>query len=222
MNLKLKYLLIFLGGAAVGAIITNRLLQQHYEAIAEEEVHLVKEYYFNQEGYSAKPTAFAVETTEMPSAANIDYHNISHAGRKAPQEDAEVTAPSSVVSKEGDEQELIRIISYEEFFDKSSDNDWEVISLGWYYVDSVLVDNDTIIADPEKTIGRTAARKLVTDPDLNLLYVRDEQNYVDYEIVIFNEGYEEATQIRQADSDPRDEEWQSETGFDADEGGTDE
>ena len=73
----------------------------------------------------------------------------------------------------------IYIITPEEF----NDSDYEVQTL-WYYADKVLTDDSyNIIHDINGLIGKDALRMLEHNEDIDAVYVRNDKQRLDYEIL---------------------------------------
>ncbi len=77
-------------------------------------------------------------------------------------------------------------------YDDPAYADYEPIVLTWY-ADNILArddDNDAVILNPEQVVGPTAL-SLFNDPEVDVVYVRDDSSCVQYEIDRDHKKYEE-------------------------------
>ena len=132
---NIKTIFAFSLGAAIGSIITWKLIKTKYEQIAQEEIDSVKEV------FSKKHKELEEEKIKNPNydryAAVLKRENYSSNNeQKGGSEPMENSKPC--------------IITPEEF---GEDGDYEIISLN-YYEDEVLTDDvDDVIYDWENTVG---------------------------------------------------------------------
>ena len=132
MNNNIKIIFSFVIGAAVGSVVTYKLIKTKYEQIAQEEIDSVKEV------YSRKKSKQIIETEEPVDFANDDY-----------EEYANILSEEQYVKKGGSDMKP-KIIPPEDF---GENEDYETISL-IYYEDEVLTDDmDEPIDDIENTVG---------------------------------------------------------------------
>ena len=180
MNYKLFSALSFVAGAAVGSVVTWKLLKSKYEQIAQEEIESVKEV------YSKKNTPPSIDecvdeiirqSDAKPSvleyAAKIE--ELKYGGEVARGE-------KKTEENEGKEDDSMKeepyVISFEDF----EDGDYEKETLT-YFADGVLTDwYKEIIDNIEEVVGLDALTNFDEYADGDTVYVRNDYQYTDYEI----------------------------------------
>ena len=174
MNDTLSKVLIFTAGAAIGSVVTWKLLDEKYAKRAEKEIKEVEAYYrdkYMPEGEEVcedeaennpKPTDFS--TVEKEEYANLVSNYI---GEKGGSESMEIGTPPYIIPPEEFDME----------------DDYDTMSLT-YYTDGVLADDDgNVIEDLENTVGEEFVDHFgdhAEDPDT--VFVRNERLRTDYEI----------------------------------------
>lgn len=176
MNNKAMYVVAFALGAAIGSLVTYKLLKTKYEQMVEQETKAAKEYYSDR-----RPKPVEPETTEQEDAEVIrDYTKIIRA----------YNPEYEPVVKDRKEESDVRkpyVISPDEFGEK----DGYVIFSLTYYADGVLTDeNDEPIDDIEGMIGKDALNSFGQYED-DSVFVRDDKCKIDYEILRDSERYED-------------------------------
>ena len=79
-------------------------------------------------------------------------------------------------------------ISTAEFGDRGEE--WSADTLSWYREDQVMTDDDNDpIDDWEKHVGFNGCEKTLNNTNADAVYVRNEVEMCDYEILIFNDSY---------------------------------
>lgn len=180
---KLGEVLIFAAGAAIGSLITWKIVKTKYERIAEEEIESVKNVFSRKEK----------ENMKKPSAKIADKPSL--------QEMADQLKKLKYVAEENESK--IHVIDADDF--GNGEYDYDLISLD-YYSDDVLADEfGTEIMNPKDVIG-TEALALFGDPDVNTVYVRNDKLKSEYEIVFYDEKFSDISQL----SPPEDEEEEEE------------
>ena len=172
MNNTLKFSLAFLTGAAVGSVVTWRVLKTKYEQFAQAEIDSVKEVFSRRYKETPKEEEEKAEMqVEMP-VTPVDYMKLAteYNFEKVACEDS--NEPTHVeVSKP-------YVIPPEEY----GLLDYELESLT-YYADGVLVDeNDDIIEDVDAMVGRDSL-DCFGDYEDDSVFVRNDTNCTDYEIL---------------------------------------
>lgn len=185
MNNKVVNFIAFTAGAAVGSVVTWKLLKTKYEKIAQEEIDSVKEVFSRREkelknkvddvieSKPEEPTESDEQVTYKETLNNLGYTNYSDMSKKDDE-------PASSVDP--------YVISPDEF---GCAEGYDFINLT-YYSDGILADDDgDIIEDIEGTIGSASLRRFGEyEPDV--VHVRNDVRKVDYEICRDNDTYEEA------------------------------
>lgn len=136
---------IFAIGAAIGSLVTWKLVKTKYERIAQEEINSVKETFAKR-----KPmvdTAKTVDVAEKTTDTKAEFEKYSGIAKlyisgNDDNEDEEEGEP--------DMSDGPQVISPDEFAQNDS---YDIVSLN-YYADGVLTDDwDNVIEDPEETVG---------------------------------------------------------------------
>jgi hypothetical protein len=166
-----KYVVAFTAGAAIGSVVTWKLLKTKYEQIAQEEIDSVKEVFARHR----KP---AVEDSEDDEEPKEEYENrVSEYGY------------TNVPSKETDKpskSDRPYVISPEEF---GSNEDYECISLT-YYADGVLTEygSEEPIDDVDDMVGLDSLNEFGEFED-DCVRVRNDAKKHDYEILLDEKKY---------------------------------
>ena len=71
----LSNILCFVGGAAVGSVVTWKLIEARYQQIAQEEIDAVREVYYREESVSA--AVEESEDEEPDEDSRKEYKNIA-------------------------------------------------------------------------------------------------------------------------------------------------
>ena len=171
--------LAFSLGAAIGSVVTWKLVKDKYERLADEEIEEAKAYYddrlkeleYNEEDANSLQEARSKLTSYI---SDLHYDGSDE--------------------KEGDEkvrkvEKELHVISYEEFVDCEYE---EVVSLT-YYSNGVLTDDiGEVIENVDDVVGPealTAFGRYEEDGD-DCVYVRDDTNELLYEILYDTGEYE--------------------------------
>lgn len=167
MKSALSNILIFTVGAAIGSVVTWKLIKNKYEQIAKEEIDSVKEVFSRHKDETI--------SDEKRDDDFEEYHNITNLYSKESDEEEEedeeevqevrksVKKPYVISPDEFGEMDEYDAISLNYYADGVLTNDWdEVIEnvddivgidslnhFGEYEEDSVFVRNDTLQADYE-------------------------------------------------------------------------
>lgn len=170
MSSTLSNVIIFTTGAAIGALMSWKLLEMRYKQIADEEIESVKAVYSKKDG-DVKPKEFEPEQFE-PQKFKPEYTNLVNDLYSGEKEGEEV-------------KKKPYIIMPEEF---GEHDDWEAESLT-YYADGVLTDNrDEPIEDVEKLVGKDFESHF-GEYEEDSVFIRNEQLKTDYEILAVAMNY---------------------------------
>jgi len=169
MNSTLSKVIVFAAGAAVGSVVTWKLLKTKYEQIAQEEIESVKEFYSNRQ-----PKENLMETPVEDDTE--EYEEIIK------KSDYVTESSNDEIQNNEEEEEMDRpyVISPEEF----DENGYETISLT-YYADDVLVDEFGGAIDKEdwdEMVGADFAEHFGEYED-DSVFVRNDAFKLDYEIL---------------------------------------
>ena len=191
MNDKLSSVIIFCGGVFIGGFLTWDFFKTKYEKIADEEIASVKETFEHREPRPDKN--YNVE--EVPKG-NDAYINVSPgvAERIIQIIDSNGYRNYSNTAIETDKKggtadmELKQpyVITPEQYEDNV---DYTKVSLTWYN-DEVLEDDWGNVLDPDDVIG-SEALKTFGQYEKDSVFVRDDDEQIDYEILLDTSSYKE-------------------------------
>ena len=191
MNDKLSSAIIFCGGVFIGGFLTWDFFKTKYEKIADEEIASVKETFEHREprpdkNYKAEKALKGNDTyiNVSPGVAEriikiIDsngYRNYSNTAietdKKGGTADMELKQPY--------------VITPEQYEDNV---DYTKVSLTWYN-DEVLEDDWGNVLDPDDVIGSDAL-KTFGQYEKDSVFVRDDDEQIDYEVLLDTRSYKE-------------------------------
>lgn len=170
-------------GAAIGSLVTWKMLKTKYEKIAQEEIDSVKEV-FSRHRYNG-PEQSDEEPVDCEKEAESDDHEKSmkeydQIVKKYTNEKSDSVNKDSIYDKKP------YVIAPEEFGELDN---YETESLTYYYSDGVLTDDfDNVISDVEDMIGVESLEHFGEYED-DSVYVRNEKYQCDYEILLDNRNY---------------------------------
>lgn len=180
MNDKLSSVIIFCGGVFIGGFLTWDFFKTKYEKIADEEIASVKETFEHRESRPDKN--YKVEEALKGNDAYINiidsnsYRNYSNTAietdKKGGTADMELKQPY--------------VITPEQYEDNV---DYTKVSLTWYN-DEVLEDDWGNVLDPDDVIGSDAL-KTFGQYEKDSVFVRDDDEQIDYEVLLDTRSYKE-------------------------------
>lgn len=180
MNDKLSSVIIFCGGVFIGGFLTWDFFKTKYEKIADEEIASVKETFEHREPRPDKN--YKVDESLKGNDAYINiidsnsYRNYSNTAIKTDKKggtaDMELKQPY--------------VITPEQYEDNV---DYTKVSLTWYN-DEVLEDDWGNVLDPDDVIGRDAL-KTFGQYEKDSVFVRDDDEQIDYEVLLDTRNYKE-------------------------------
>lgn len=184
---KVKGLIIFVIGAAVGSAATWRFAKKKYERIAEEEINSVKEAFSKREQ----------DTADVEIKA--ETQPIIDASLKKVDDKPDIFAYAEILKNESyvpEETKMIEnephIISPDEF---GEFEDYDTISLT-YYADQILVDDwGDKIDDVDDIVGTESLTHFGEYED-DAVFVRNDRLKCDYEILMDERTYSEVQKER--------------------------
>jgi len=174
---------IFAVGAALGSLVTWKLVKGKYERIAQEEIDSVKEVFYRR------------GQTDISAEAEDDAEEVEESDDGPTEE--EVSEYKDIINKHG----YSAVEGVETMHDKpyviapeifGDDPDYETVSLT-YYADGVLTDEDNCIIDPgeiEDMIGEESLDHFGEYED-DSVFVRNEERMIDYEILAVTNNYDD-------------------------------
>lgn len=180
MNDKLSSAIIFCGGVFIGGFLTWDFFKTKYEKIANEEIASVKETFEHREPRSDKNYKVEEELKGDDAYINIidsnSYRNYSNVpietDKKGGTADMELKQPY--------------VITPEQYEDNV---DYTKVSLTWYN-DEVLEDDWGNVLDPDDVIGSDAL-KTFGQYEKDSVFVRDDDEQIDYEVLLDTRSYKE-------------------------------
>lgn len=179
MNNALKYAFVFAAGAAVGSVVTWKLLHTQYEHRVQAEVDDVKKVLLGKETEPAKEVNTVEEPPEKPKKKNGLYNRMV-------QRLGYADGPDSLENEEEPKDDGPYVICADEF---GSKEDYDCVGFT-YHADDVLANElGEKIDDIEAILGSVSLDRSEFEDDA--LYVRDDKIKIDYEIVLDEETYEE-------------------------------
>lgn len=191
MNDKLSSVIIFCGGVFIGGFLTWDFFKTKYEKIADEEIASVKETFEHRE-----PRPDKNYKVEEALKVNDEYINVSPgvAERVIKIIDSNGYRNYSNTAIETDKKggtadmELKQpyVITPEQYEDNV---DYTKVSLTWYN-DEVLEDDWGNVLDPDDVIGSDAL-KTFGQYEKDSVFVRDDDEQIDYEVLLDTRSYKE-------------------------------
>lgn len=191
MNDKLSSVIIFCGGVFIGGFLTWDFFKTKYEKIADEEIASVKETFEHRE-----PRADKNYKVEESLKGNDAYINVSpgvaeriikiidsNGYRNYSNTEIETDKKGGTADMELKQPYVITPEQYE-------DNvDYTKVSLTWYN-DEVLEDDWGNVLDPDDVIGSDAL-KTFGQYEKDSVFVRDDDEQIDYEVLLDTRSYKE-------------------------------
>ena len=191
MNDKLSSAIIFCGGVFIGGFLTWDFFKTKYEKIADEEIASVKETFEHREHRPDKNY-----NVEEVLKGNDEYINVSpgvaeriikiidsNGYRNYSNAKIEIEKKGGTADMELKQPYVITPEQYE-------DNvDYTKVSLTWYN-DEVLEDDWGNVLDPDDVIG-SEALKTFGQYEKDSVFVRDDDEQIDYEVLLDTSSYKE-------------------------------
>ena len=180
MNDKLSSVIIFCGGVFIGGFLTWDFFKTKYEKIADEEITSVKETFEHREHRPDKN--YKVEEALKGNDAYINIID-SNSYRNYSNTEIETDKKGGTADMELKQPYVITPEQYE-------DNvDYTKVSLTWYN-DEVLEDDWGNVLDPDDVIGSDAL-KTFGQYEKDSVFVRDDDEQIDYEVLLDTRSYKE-------------------------------
>lgn len=208
MNNKIFGAIIFAAGAVIGSLVTWKVIKTKYEDIAQEEIDSVKEEYTRlmvsmkkklndsatyKDSDDNEDDASEEDTDDFDDSTMKNYNEIIKGYCSSNEEE------DNQNEKKGDEKEEDNdgvsymkapyVISPDDF---GSVPGYNVEPLD-YFVDGILADGWGVKLDIADTIGEDAVNHF-GDYDDDVVYVRNEQTELEYEVTRDPRTYAEAVQ----------------------------
>ncbi len=169
---------IFTMGAAVGSLVTWKIVKTKYEKIAQEEIDSVKEVFSRKENQIYEHIIRENSAEEHKIEAKPDLQELAE----------QIKTLKYVIEAEEKSEVKDRpyVISAEEF--GQADDDYDIVSLN-YYADEVLTDDfDIPIVNADDVVGLESFKHFGEYVE-DVVYVRNDKLKAEYEIVRMDEKY---------------------------------
>ena len=174
MNKTLSNLFIFAAGAAIGSVVTCKIVKDKYARLAQEEIEAVREVYMKHsddisvDESPAEEPVVAESVPEYTEQERVDYSNLANMYTN----NNEKGVPAPVKRP--------YVISPDDF----EDSEYQAVSLT-YYADGVVEDDFyNILSDDEidEKIGRDSLNHF-GEYEEDSVFVRNDEEETDYEIL---------------------------------------
>lgn len=177
MNYALSNVIVFTTGAAIGALVSWKLLEAKYKKIADEEIKSVRDAYARKYANDTKKPEPEVAEEEKVEDFKPEYASLVTTLYKQPDNKKGEDMPKKDAK--------IKIITPEEFDEL---DEYEAVSLT-YYADGVLTDvHDEPIEDVEDVVGSDFESHFGEYED-DSVFVRNDRLNKDYEILADMRNY---------------------------------
>lgn len=174
----LSNIVIFSLGAAVGSVVTWKLIKTKYEHIAQEEIDEVREFYHKKMSEQDADKNYSDWAEEHPKKYKEDKENYTS-----------ILKENDYTKKKGRVEDMFDkpyVISPDEF----GENNYETESLT-YYEDGVLTDDfGNVIENVDELVGLDSLNHFGEYED-DSVFVRDDRLKIDYEILMDTRKYSE-------------------------------
>lgn len=179
MNSKFINALVFIAGAAVGSVVTWKIVRNKYEQIVQEEIESIKEAFTDSTIETTEDTDVVVEIEESDDGeCDNDYATLVK----------NYTNGREVVKDMGSEP---KVISPYDFGELDNYNQFELT----YYADGIVEDEDyNIVENVEEIIGPDALGSFGEYED-DAVFVRNDKLRSDFQILKDPRTYDEARSI---------------------------
>lgn len=184
MKDTLSNFIIFATGAAIGSVVTWKLVKSKYEQIAQEEIESVKEVFARRDKKVEEEPVEPIESVPKKEPEG-------HAGTLIRKMYGDLLKKSNYTSysdigeqkEEASNVDAPYVIPPEEYGEK----DYETISLV-YYADGVLADDkNDLVEDADDSVGEFSSHFGEYEDDS--VFVRNDGLKVDYEILLDPRNY---------------------------------
>lgn len=168
MNNKVVNAIAFLLGAGIGSVVTWKLVETKYKKLAQEEIDSVREV------YSKKEIALANEVKKAHACLEANTKNDKVPSYQRVVEDMGYATESEEEEGVGN----VHVIPPESYGELG----YEEVSLTYYADDVLAYDDDSVIRDVNKIVGKGSLNTFGEYED-DSVFVRDDDKKIDYEIL---------------------------------------
>lgn len=193
MNSTLSNILIFTAGAAIGSVVTWKLLKTKYEQIADEEIESVKEAYAEKMAEVKAEEESTEADDEIVSIDNVKPDILEYAKKYGV-----IVDENEYITTEGGVMEMDKpfVIAPDEF----GECDYSTVSLS-YYADGVLTDDmDNPIEDVDDMVGFESLTHFGEYED-DSVFVRNHNYKTDYEILFDTRNFSDVYPTPEVDDE---------------------
>lgn len=193
MNDKLSSVIIFCGGVFIGGFLTWDFFKTKYEKIADEEIASVKETFEHREPRPDKNYDAYINIIDSNSYRNYsdEIASVKETFEHGePRHDNNYSNTAIETDKKGGTADMELKQPYVITPEQYEDNvDYTKVSLTWYN-DEVLEDDWGNVLDPDDVIGSDAL-KTFGQYEKDSVFVRDDDEQIDYEVLLDTRSYKE-------------------------------
>ena len=173
MNNTLSKIIIFATGAAIGSVVTWKIVRDKYEQIAREEIKSIRDLYA-RDSEGRNDTETDAEDTSIPDVLRTEYADII--------EKANYKAYSKTEKEKEEKEEDIMVKPYLIDQDEWDDSDYLQETL-YCFEDGIITDEmENVLDDAEELVGDEAVEWL-QESGKDYIYVRNDNTETDYEIL---------------------------------------
>ena len=186
MSNTLSKILIFASGAAIGSVVTWKIITDRYSQIIEEELESIKNEILEEleeedesEDDDIQEEVESSETDKTMYSEIIKKGGYRNYSNRTP---AKQVAPEEEEKEEEEIEDMGRpyVVSPDDF---DEHDDYEAVTLV-YYSDKVLTDeDDNVIEDVEGMVGEESLNHFGEYED-DSVFVRNDERKTDYEILL--------------------------------------
>lgn len=205
MNNKIFGAIIFAAGAVIGSLVTWKVIKTKYEDIAQEEIDSVKEEYTRlmvsmkkklndsatyKDSNGSEDDESEEDIDKFDDSTMTNYNEIVKGYRSSNEEDNQNEKKGDEKEEDNDGVSYMKapyVISPDDF---GSVPGYNVEPLD-YFADGILADGWGVKLDIADTIGEDAVNHF-GDYDDDVVYVRNEQTELEYEVTRDPRTYAEA------------------------------
>lgn len=213
MNCKFINVLMFTAGAAIGSLVTWKVVKGRYERIAQEEIESTKEAFLtmlatrDEDVYIDEPeTEEEIESEDQyKGTTHIDWSLYEDLKEEFSEEDREDYAnlSNTYTSEKGGAEDVGTDPYVISPYDFGEFDDYHQIELTYYEGDDTLEDSEyNIVTDRDELLGPKALLTFGEYED-DSVFVRNERLRTDFQILKDYRSYAEARSIgpRQVDDE---------------------
>ena len=201
MNNKVVNVLMFATGAAIGSVVTWKLVKTKYEQIARDEIASVKEVFSfrKSEPEVLEPKKLELETEDKDEDEESDPCEVERDEYKGLLKNYGYTDTEDEDDKKGGSYTVAApyVITPDEF---GGEYEYDAISLN-YYADGILADDwGVIIDDVDGEVGIESLDHF-GQYQADTVFVRNDRLKIDYEIIRDERSYSDVHDVPQHPED---------------------